>query len=127
MNAPERTSSFLLDEDTGETKIVYTSDTKVTNAGTFRFNKEDHTVGNLFRMQLLRDPSVRFAGYLHPHPLVYYIDLKIQTNNSTVAPVEVLSSAIEDLANETDHLMTQFQEAMENFTRESGTDIGGQF
>ena len=22
-------------------------------------------------MQLLRDPSVRFAGYLHPHPLVY--------------------------------------------------------
>mmetsp|Transcript_5723 Transcript_5723/g.13698 ORF Transcript_5723/g.13698 Transcript_5723/m.13698 type:complete len:128 (-) Transcript_5723:141-524(-) len=127
MNAPERTSSFLLDEDTGETKIVYTSDTKVTNAGTFRFNKEDHTVGNLFRMQLLRDPSVRFAGYLHPHPLVYFIDLKIQTNNSTVAPVEVLSSAIEDLANETDHLMTQFQEAMENFTRESGTDIGGQF
>lgn len=100
---------------------------QVTNAGTFRFNKEDHTVGNLFRMQLLRDPSVRFAGYLHPHPLVYYIDLKIQTNNSTVAPVEVLSSAIEDLSNETDHLMTQFQEATENWARENSTDIGGQF
>ena len=127
MNAPERTSSFLLDEDTGEVKIVYTADTKVTNDGTFRFNKEDHTVGNLFRMQLLRDPSVRFAGYLHPHPLVYFIDLKIQTNNSTVAPVEVLSSAIEDLANETDHLMTQFQEATENWARENITDIGGQF
>jgi len=127
MNAPERTSSFLLDEDTGEVKIVYKQDTKVTNAGTFRFNKEDHTVGNLFRMQLLRDPSVRFAGYLHPHPLVYYIDLKIQTNNSTVAPVEVLSSAIEDLSNETDHLMTQFQEATENFQRENNTELGGQF
>ena len=100
---------------------------QVTNAGTFRFNKEDHTVGNLFRMQLLRDPSVRFAGYLHPHPLVYYIDLKIQTNNSTVAPVEVLSSAIEDLANETDHLMNQFQEAKENFSRENSDNIGGQF
>ena len=84
---------------------------QVTNAGTFRFNKEDHTVANLLRMQLLRDPSVRFAGYFHPHPLVHYINLKIQTNNSTVAPVEVLSSAIEDLANETDHLITQFQEA----------------
>lgn len=78
-------------------------------------------------MQLLRDPSVRFAGYLHPHPLVYYIDLKIQTNNSTVAPVEVLSSAIEDLSNETDHLMTQFQEAAENFQRENSTELGGQF
>ena len=30
MNAPERTSSFLLDEDIGETKIVYSSDTKVS-------------------------------------------------------------------------------------------------
>ncbi len=29
MNAPERTSAFLLDEDIGETKVVYTSDTKV--------------------------------------------------------------------------------------------------
>ena len=96
---------------------------KVTNAGTFRFNKEDHTVGNLFRMQLLRDPSVRFAGYLHPHPLVYYVDLKIQTNNSTVAPVEVLSSAIEDLANQTDHLMTQFQEAAENWQRDQAEEF----
>jgi DNA-directed RNA polymerase II subunit RPB11 len=100
---------------------------QVTNAGTFRFNREDHTVGNLFRMQLLRDPSVRFAGYYHPHPLVYYINLKIQTNNSTVAPVEVLSSAIEDLANETDHLMTQFQDACEAWKRENDTDMGGQF
>ena len=31
MNAPERAASFLLDEDTGETKIVYTSDTKVSS------------------------------------------------------------------------------------------------
>eukprot|EP00980_Cylindrotheca_fusiformis_P003738 scaffold828_cov81-Cylindrotheca_fusiformis.AAC.2 len=108
MNAPERSSSFLLDEDAGEQKCVYTADTKVTNAGTFRFNKEDHTVGNLLRMQLLRDPN-------------------IQTNNSTVAPVEVLSSAIEDLANETDHLITQFQEAMESWKRENDAELNAQF
>ena len=89
-------------------------------------NKEDHTVGNLLRMQLLRDPNVRFAGYFHPHPLVYYLNMKVQTNNSTVAPVEVLSSAIEDLANETDHLITQFQDAMENWKRENDqTEMGG--
>ena len=86
-------------------------------------NKEDHTIGNIFRMQLLRDPLVRFAGYQHPHPLMYYINLKIQTNNSTVAPVEVLSSAIEDLANETDHLITQFQEASDNWKRENDADM----
>lgn len=31
MNAPESTSSFLLDEDIGELKIVYTADTKVSS------------------------------------------------------------------------------------------------
>jgi hypothetical protein len=30
MNAPERTASFLLDEDSGEVKIVYTADTKAS-------------------------------------------------------------------------------------------------
>jgi hypothetical protein len=30
MNAPERSSAFLLDEDSGEVKIVYTADTKVS-------------------------------------------------------------------------------------------------
>jgi len=29
MNAPERSLSFLLDEDAGEVKCVYTADTKV--------------------------------------------------------------------------------------------------
>jgi len=102
-------------------------DHQVTNAGTFKLNKEDHTVGNLFRMQLLRDPSVRFAGYYHPHPLVHFLNMKIQTNNSTVAPVEVLSSAIEDLSNETDHLTSQFQEAIDTWKRENDTEMAAQF
>lgn len=119
MNAPERSASFLLDEDSGEQKIVYTADTKVTNAGTFRFNKEDHTIGNLLRMQLLRDPNVRFAGYIHPHPLVHYIDMKIQTNTATTDPKAVLSNAIEDLSGETDHLITQAQEAIDNWRKEN--------
>jgi len=107
MNAPERSASFLLDEDNGETKIEYTPDTKVSNSGTFIFNKEDHTVGNLLRMQLLRDPKVRFAGYMLPHPLINSLKLKIQTTSSTTAPMEALSAAIEDLQNETDHLTTR--------------------
>jgi DNA-directed RNA polymerase II subunit RPB11 len=118
MNAPERSAAFLLDEDNGEQKIVYTADTKVTNAGTFRFNKEDHTVGNLLRMQLLRDPNVRFTGYIHPHPLLNYIDLKIQTSSANTDPKAVLSNAIEDLSGETDHLTTQVEDAIENWRKE---------
>lgn len=107
MNAPERSSAFLLDEDAGEVKIEYAPDTKVSNSGTFVFNKEDHTVGNLLRMQLLRDPKVRFAGYMLPHPLTNCLRLKLQTTSSTTAPIEALSAAIEDLQNETDHLTTR--------------------
>lgn len=127
MNAPERALSFLLDEDNGEEKITYTTDTKVSNAGTFRVNKEDHTVGNLLRMQLLRDPSVRFVGYIMPHPLTHFLDLKIQTTSSTVAPVEVLSSAIEDLAGETDHLITVASDAITRWKKENQAGVMGGF
>lgn len=119
MNAPERSASFILDEDNGERKIEYTPDTKVTNSGKFRFNKEDHTVLNLLRMQLLRDSAVRFAGYQHPHPLLHYHDLKIQTNSSTVSPADVLSNAIEDLGGETDHLAQAFENAIEQWRNEN--------
>jgi DNA-directed RNA polymerase II subunit RPB11 len=124
MNAPERALSFLLDEDNAEEKITYAADTKVSNAGTFTINKEDHTVANLVRMQLLRDPSVRFVGYIHPHPLIHRIDMKIQTTSSTVAPVEVLSSAIEDLAGETDHLITQTTDAINKWKKENQSGMG---
>ena len=124
LNAPERAAAFILDEDAGERKIEYSTDTKSTNAGKFRFNKEDHTVGNLLRLQLLRDPNVKFAGYIHPHPLVHYIDLRVQTTSANVPPTEVLSNAIEDLSSETDHLMTQFQEAIDKW-RKTNEDVLG--
>ncbi|GKY97273.1 hypothetical protein MPSEU_000685700 [Mayamaea pseudoterrestris] len=125
MNAPERAAAFVLDEDAGEQKIEYSIDTKTENAGTFRFNKEDHTIGNLLRLQLLRDPNVKFAGYIHPHPLLNYIDLRVQTTTSNVAPTEVLSNAMEDLGSETDHLMMQFQEGLEQWKRDNENVMGG--
>jgi DNA-directed RNA polymerase II subunit RPB11 len=116
MNAPERSAAFILEDD--EEKIEYAADTKVSNAGTFTLNKEDHTMSNLLRMQLLRDPQVKFAGYMHPHPLVHKIHLKIQTTTSQVAPAETLS-------NETDHLITQVTDAIEKWKRENDTGMMG--
>jgi DNA-directed RNA polymerase II subunit RPB11 len=123
MNAPERALSFLLDEDNDEQKITYAADTKVSNAGTFTLNKEDHTVANLLRMQLLRDPNVRFVGYIHPHPLIHRIDLKIQTTSSTVPPVDSLSAAIEDLTGETDHLIMMTSDAINKWKKENQVGI----
>lgn len=36
---------------------------------TFKFEGEDHTLGNLLRDELLKDPTVLFSAYKCPHPL----------------------------------------------------------
>ena len=40
--------------------------------------QEDHTLGNMIRHQLLKDPNVLFAGYKNPHPLEHKVILRIQ-------------------------------------------------
>lgn len=67
MNAPERSSLWILPE--GAKKASMTKDDKIQNAATFQLRKEDHTMGNLLRHQLLRNDHVHFAGYQLPHPL----------------------------------------------------------
>lgn len=56
-----------------------------------------------------------------------HIELKIQTNSSTVAPIEVLSAAIEDLSNETDHLISQVSESIEEWRKENDAGAMSQF
>jgi DNA-directed RNA polymerase II subunit RPB11 len=123
MNAPERSSAFLLDEDNGEEKVTYASDTKVSNAGTFTFNKENHTVGHLICQQLLRESNVRFAGYKIPHPLVHKIELKIQTTSSTLAPLDVLHCAVDDLMEETTTLEREAKSAIERWKKENNSGV----
>lgn len=48
MNAPTLYDRFIVPE--GSRKVTFSADTKVTNAGTFVIQREDHTLGNLIRM-----------------------------------------------------------------------------
>lgn len=49
--------------------------------------------------QLLKDPSVLFAGYKLPHPLEHKFVLRIQTT-SDYSPQDALMHAITDLISE---------------------------
>ena len=80
-----------------------------TQAGTFTINKEDHTVGNLLRMQLLRDGDTRFAGYQLPHPLEHVCHVKVETAPGR-APVEVMGGAVTDLRQEVELLDRGFRD-----------------
>ena len=109
MNAPPTFESFLLFD--GEKKITKEQDTKVPNACIFTINKEDHTLGNMIRCQLLKDPNVLFAGYKNPHPLEHKIILRIQTT-SDYTPQEALMNAITDLVSELSLFEERFKEAV---------------
>ncbi|KAI0332806.1 RBP11-like subunits of RNA polymerase [Cubamyces sp. BRFM 1775] len=90
MNAPNRYELYVLEE--GERPVEVTEDTKIPNAATIKIVKQDHTLANLLRSQLLSMPQVLFAGYKVPHPLHPYFLLKIQTDGS-VTPTQVLETA----------------------------------
>ena len=60
-------------------------------------------------MQLLRDDSVRFAGYRIPHPLVFECHIRVETKDSQTSPVNVFESALHDLALEVDTLQRNFE------------------
>ncbi len=68
-----------------------------------------------FRLQLLRDPSVRFAGYRIPHPLTFECHIKVQTIDSRTTPMKVFDLAIQDLLMEIEHIEKEFETALNNF------------
>ena len=83
------------------------------NAGTFKIEREDHTIGNLLRMQLMLDKNVVFVGYKQPHPLEHHILLTVQTTDKKVlnketgilesqayTPIDALENALGDLSSE---------------------------
>ncbi|KAG0485833.1 hypothetical protein HPP92_009912, partial [Vanilla planifolia] len=101
MNAPDRYERFVVPE--GTKKVSYERDTKIVNAGSFSVEREDHTIGNILRMQLHRDPNVLFAGYKLPHPLQYKIVVRIHTTSQS-SPTQAYTQAIDDLDRELDYL-----------------------
>lgn len=110
-------------------RVEYRKDTKLKNAGTFIFQREDHTIGNVLRMcvnmlvvqgsppppnghhrKLLEDPDVLFAGYKMPHPLEYQMVVKVQTTGRNgYSPVQAVASSLNALSDEFADILGQFQ------------------
>lgn len=103
----------------GVKKVAFQPDTKVANAGSFIIQREDHTVGNLVRMQLHRDKNVVFAGYRIPHPLEYQMVVKVQTNGKKT-PIAAVQGALEDLGNEVGDIRTKFQQQLDQLNGGGG-------
>ena len=74
MNAPERSQSYVLEP--GEQKNLTRKRFRNTKCANFQINKEDHTIGNLLKADLVRNKRVVFAAYQHPHPLQNFYQLE---------------------------------------------------
>ncbi|CUM45366.1 uncharacterized protein AC631_00481 [Debaryomyces fabryi] len=107
MNAPDRFELFILPD--GVDKIKITPDTKVPNAALIKIEREDHTLGNLIRAQLLKDERVLFAAYKVEHPLFANFVLRIQTEDD-YSPREALRNACSGLIGELDIIKTRFKD-----------------
>eukprot|EP00033_Pygsuia_biforma_P002071 GCRY01002300.1.p1 GENE.GCRY01002300.1~~GCRY01002300.1.p1 ORF type:complete len:120 (-),score=17.49 GCRY01002300.1:168-527(-) len=110
MNAPERFELFVLPD--GVKKVTVERDTKIPNACSMIIEKEDHTLGNILRMELLRDPKVIFAGYKVPHPLVHNLVLKVQTTPA-ISPITATQNAISRLNAELSNIEKAFAKEVE--------------
>ena len=117
MNAPAAHERFLLPE--GVAKATYIKDSKLPNAATIQVRAEDHTAGHTIRCELLRNPSVRFAGYRLPHPLKYEMHLRVQTDGS-VTPAVAVQEALGDLDNTLAALEVEVNSAVEKFKQTTG-------
>ena len=84
------------------------------HCGTLMVENEDHTLGNILRMQLLKDKTIKFAGYRMPHPLEPKVEVKVQTTNEK-APVEAIKDACEELCNHIRDCESSFDQAFAEF------------
>ncbi|XP_006463461.1 hypothetical protein AGABI2DRAFT_194279 [Agaricus bisporus var. bisporus H97] len=106
MNAPNRYEIYVLED--GEKPVEVVEDSKIPNAATIKILKQDHTLGNMLRAQLLSMPQILFAGYKVPHPLHPYFLIKIQTDG-TITPQELLEQACTKLIGTMSSLETKFK------------------
>lgn len=70
--------------------------------------KQDHTLANMLRAQLLANPAVTFAGYKVPHPLHPYFLIKLQTDGS-LTPSAALEAAATQLISTLNSLENKFK------------------
>ncbi|KAK4049086.1 RNA polymerase subunit AC19 [Microbotryomycetes sp. JL221] len=80
-------------------------------AATYCIKDEDHTLGNLLRWMLMKDPDVEFCGYSAPHPSEAKIHLRIQMYDNK-SSLEALKAALLNLEQMTEAILDAYNESL---------------
>jgi DNA-directed RNA polymerase II subunit RPB11 len=89
---------------------------KMVNSVTYKIPLEDHTVGDILRIYLLKNSEVKFAGYRVPHPLEDVLEVKVQTSSEDTN--KVVKETLKKLQIDLFHLENEFENAAHEKMRE---------
>ena len=121
-NAQARSDCYDLIDDEGQRikQVAYEPNEKVPNCGTVTFQREDHTIGNLLRHQLLSQDKVRFAAYQLPHPLLHEMYLRVETTEPAHTPLMAIDRAFDALVTEVSQIDQRFKDEVEKRKADRG-------
>lgn len=105
-------------------RLQIEADKKARNAAIFEFEREDHTLANLLRAQLLEDKRVIFVGYKIEHPMFPKFKMRIQTEEG-YKPTEALRNACNAIVSQLTRLGDRFSNeySTTSIARETIADI----
>ncbi|KAF1966484.1 RBP11-like subunits of RNA polymerase, partial [Bimuria novae-zelandiae CBS 107.79] len=83
-------------------------------AASFQFDGEDHTLGNVLRYIIMKNPDVEFCGYSIPHPSEAKMNLRIQSYDG-VDVYDILDKGLQDLMDMCDVITDKFTIARDEF------------
>jgi len=84
------------------------------SSATYIIRDETHTLGNVLRWMVMKNPSVEFCGYSVPHPSENLFRIRIQMYDR--------KSSLEALRSALDNLDTLFESIGNKYTRALGED-----
>ena len=103
----------MVDED--KLKIIPDKEEGNFNC-TYTFQNEDHTLGNILRYMLMKDPNTLFCGYSIPHPSEDIMNIRLQTKEKNTN--EVMENAMNRVDEISDILSNKFKKALNDFDNE---------
>ncbi|KAK9898852.1 RBP11-like subunits of RNA polymerase [Cystobasidium minutum MCA 4210] len=83
------------------------------SACTFCIHNEDHTIGNVLRWMLMKDPEVEFCGYSMPHPSEPKIHVRVQMYDGKSAK-EAVKKALANLEKVFTTIGEKYQDSVAN-------------
>ncbi|GAA5966102.1 hypothetical protein JCM3765_002605 [Sporobolomyces pararoseus] len=96
---------------TGDKVSILPGATEGLTQATYCILEEDHTIGNLLRWMLMKNPAVEFCGYSAPHPSEAKIHIRIQMYDGK-SSLDALNEALDNVEQLTETILEQYTEAL---------------